>query len=44
MHISQPVTVHYGVSTDPAITRASWLGQWFSACDFELKRIDEKKK
>lgn len=44
MHITQPVTVHYGVSTDPAITRASWLGQWFSACDFELKRIDEKQK
>ncbi|MBP5513276.1 MAG: PspC domain-containing protein [Bacteroidaceae bacterium] len=44
MHFTQPVTVHYGVSTDPALTRASWLGQWFSACDFELKRIDEKQK
>jgi len=44
MRFSKAVTLHYGVSTDPALTRASWLGQWFSACDFELKRIDEKQK
>ena len=29
---------------DDALTGRTWLGQWFSACDFELKRIDEKKK
>jgi len=44
MQFSQPVTLHYGVSTDPAITQHTWLGQWFSACDFELKRIDGQGK
>ena len=27
------------IITDPAITHSTWLGKWFSACDFELKRI-----
>lgn len=38
--IITPTRLHYGVTTDPDITYQSWLGEWFSACDFELKRID----
>ena len=42
--VKQTSVLHYGVSTVPSLTGHTWLGQWFSACDFELKRIDEKKK
>jgi len=42
--IKQPTVLHYGVSTVPSLTGQSFLGQWFSACDFELKRMDDKKK
>lgn len=42
--VKKPSLLHYGVSTVPSLTGHTWLGQWFSACDFELKRIDEKKK
>lgn len=42
--IKQPTRLHYGISTDPAITHSTWLGHWFSACEFELKFIDNKKK
>ncbi len=42
--VKKPSLLHYGVSTVPSLTGSTWLGQWFSACDFELKRIDEKKK
>jgi len=41
--VKKPTLVHYGVSTVPSLTGHTWLGQWFSACDFELKRIDDKK-
>jgi hypothetical protein len=46
--ITKPNTiVNYGVSTDPEFTGGSWLGQWFSACDFLIERIEdlpEKKR
>ena len=42
--VKKPSLLHYGVSTVPSLTGHTWLGQWFSACDFELKRIDEKQK
>lgn len=42
--VKKPTLIHYGVSTVPSLTGHTWLGQWFSACDFELKRIDDKKK
>ena len=42
--IPKAAVLHYGVSTVPSLTGQSFLGHWFSACDFELKRIDEKKK
>lgn len=39
IRIKEPVRLHYGVTTDPDITHSTWLGHWFSACDFELTRI-----
>ena len=42
--ITETVRLHYGVTTDPAITHSTWLGRWFSACDFELKRVDDEQK
>ncbi|MBQ8050290.1 MAG: PspC domain-containing protein [Bacteroidaceae bacterium] len=42
--VKQPSVLHYGVSTVPSLTGQSFLGHWFSACDFELKRMDDKKK
>ena len=42
--VKKPSLLHYGVSTVPSLTGSTWLGQWFSACDFELKRMDDKKK
>ena len=41
--VKSPSLLHYGVSTVPSLTGHTWLGQWFSACDFELKRMDDKK-
>lgn len=41
--VKQPSILHYGVSTEPSLTGHTWLGQWFSACDFELKRTEGKK-
>ncbi|MBQ8969031.1 MAG: PspC domain-containing protein [Bacteroidaceae bacterium] len=38
--VKQPSLLHYGVSTVPSLTGHTWLGQWFSACDFELKRME----
>ncbi len=42
--IPKPAVLHYGVSTVPSLTGQSFLGHWFSACDFELKRMDNNKK
>ena len=40
--ITKPNTVvNYGVDTDPEFTGQTWLGQWFSACDFVVERIEE---
>lgn len=40
--ITKPNTVvSYGVTTDPEFTGQTWLGQWFSACDFVVERIEE---
>ena len=37
--VTKPHTVvNYGVTTDPDFTGQSWLGQWFSACDFLIER------
>ena len=37
--LKETSTVSYGVSTDPDISGRSWLGQWFSACDFKIEEI-----
>lgn len=40
--ITEPNTiVNYGVTTDPDFTGQTWLGQWFSACDFIIEKIEE---
>ena len=37
--VTKPNTVvSYGLTSDPEFTGQTWLGQWFSACDFELKK------
>ena len=42
--ITKPHTiVNYGVTTDPDFTGQTWLGQWFSACDFIIERVDGEK-
>ena len=41
--LKETSTVSYGVSTDPAVSGRSWLGQWFSACDFHLEEVREAK-
>lgn len=38
--IPKAAVLHYGVSTVPSLTGQSFLGHWFSACDFELKRME----
>lgn len=38
--IPKATVLHYGVSTVPSLTGQSFLGHWFSACDFELKRME----
>ena len=40
IRITKPTLIRYGVSTDPTITGRTWLGQWFSATDFEVKRVE----
>ena len=41
--IKKPYTVvNYGVTTDPDFTGQSWLGQWFSACDFVIEKVGDK--
>lgn len=40
--ITRPVTVYYGVTTDPELTGRTWLGRWLSACDFTLERVSKK--
>lgn len=40
IRITKPTVVRYGVSSDPAFTGKTWLGQWFSATDFEVKRVE----
>ena len=40
--VTKPHTmVNYGVTTDPDFTGQTWLGEWFSACDFIIEKISE---
>lgn len=38
--ITAPTVVRYGLTSDNAFTGKTWLGQWFSATDFELSRVE----
>ena len=39
--ITEPNTVvRYGLTSDPDFTGQTWLGQYFSACDFVIVKID----
>ena len=38
--ITAPTVVRYGLTSDNAFTGRTWLGQWFSATDFELSRLE----
>ncbi|MDE7166314.1 MAG: PspC domain-containing protein [Bacteroidaceae bacterium] len=40
--IKKPQALYYGITTDPELTGRTWLGRWFSACDFTLERISKK--
>ena len=44
IQVTRPSVLHYGLSTVPALTGRTFLGRWFSACDFELTRVDDKEK
>ena len=40
--ITKPFTaVSYGLTSDPHFTGQTWLGEWFSACDFIIERLDK---
>ena len=40
IRITKPTIVRYGLTSDDAFTGRTWLGQWFSATDFVIERID----
>ena len=40
IRITKPTTLRYGLTSDDAFTGRTWLGQYFSATDFEISRTD----
>ncbi len=38
--ITAPTVVRYGLTSDNAFTGKTWLGQWFSATDFHITRVE----
>ena len=40
IRITQPTIVRYGLTSDNAFTGKTWLGQWFSATDFHITRVE----
>jgi hypothetical protein len=44
LEITEPTTIHYGVSTDRAFTEVPCYASWFSVADFKLERIDEEQQ
>ncbi|MBR1665851.1 MAG: PspC domain-containing protein [Bacteroidaceae bacterium] len=38
--ITAPTVVRYGLTSDNAFTGRTWLGQWFSATDFHITRVE----
>jgi hypothetical protein len=41
IRITAPTVIRYGLTSDDDFTGKTWLGQWFSATDFEVKRWSE---
>ena len=41
IRVTAPTVIRYGLTSDDAFTRKTWLGKWFSATDFEVKRWSE---
>ncbi|MBR5436941.1 MAG: PspC domain-containing protein [Muribaculaceae bacterium] len=39
--ITKPTAVSYGLTSDPQFTGQTWLGQYFSACDFIIEHIEK---
>lgn len=39
--ITKPTAVSYGLTSDPQFTGQTWLGQWFSACDFIIEHVEK---
>ena len=39
IHITKPTALRYGLTSDDAFTGKTWLGQWFSATDFEVSQV-----
>lgn len=40
IRITHPTVILYGLTSDDSFTGRTWLGQWFSATDFVIARID----
>ncbi|MBP5771210.1 MAG: PspC domain-containing protein [Bacteroidaceae bacterium] len=40
IRVTVPTIIRYGLTSDDAFTGKTWLGQWFSATDFEVKRME----
>ena len=40
IRITKPTALRYGLTSDDAFTGKTWLGQWFSATDFEVSRVE----
>lgn len=41
IRVTAPTVIRYGLTSDDAFTGKTWLGKWFSATDFEVKRWSE---
>lgn len=40
IRITAPTVVRYGLTSDNTFTGKTWLGQWFSATDFQITRVE----
>ncbi len=41
IRITKPTVLRYGLTSDNDFTHSTWLGQWFSATDFEVVQIKD---
>ena len=40
IQVAAPTVIRYGLTSDDAFTGKTWLGQWFSATDFQITRVE----